>query len=70
VQPLYKTIDGKFTNATGSSTYASKIGTGKLAAPQFAKPPATLGKAPMTKATVASRGDFGGAATARTSTGG
>lgn len=70
VQPLYKTTDGKFTNATGSSAYASNKGTGKLAASQFAKPPATIGKAPMTKATVASRGGFGGAASGRTSTGG
>jgi uncharacterized protein YgiB involved in biofilm formation len=70
VQPLYKTTDGKFTNATGSSTYASNTGTGKLAASQFAKPPATIGKAPMTKATVASCGGFGGAASGRTSTGG
>lgn len=70
VQPLYKTTDGKFTNATGSSTYASNTGTGKLAASQFAKAPATIGKAPMTKATVAARGGFGGAASGRTSTGG
>lgn len=70
VQPLYKTPDGRFTNATGSSTYASNTGTGKLAASQFTKAPATVGKAPMTKATVAARGGFGGATTGRTSTGG
>ncbi len=70
VQPLYKTSDGKFTNATGSSTYQSNKGTGTLAASQFAKAPTTIGKAPMTKATVAARGGFGGAATNRTSTGG
>lgn len=70
VQPLYKTADGRFTNATGSSTFRSNTGTGKLAASQLAKPPATIGKAPMTKATVASRGGFGGAAAGRTSTGG
>lgn len=70
VQPLYKTADGRFTNATGSSTYQSNAGTGKLAASQFAKPPATIGKSPMTKATVAARGGFGGAGTGRTSTGG
>lgn len=70
VQPLYKTTDGRFTNATGSSTYRSNTGTGKLAASQLAKPPTTIGKAPMTKATVAARGGFGGAASGRTSTGG
>ncbi|MDT8853616.1 DUF1190 domain-containing protein [Paracoccaceae bacterium Fryx2] len=70
VQPLYKTPDGKFTNATGSSTYQTNSGQGKLAPSHFAKAPSTIGKAPMTKATVASRGGFGGAATGRTSTGG
>lgn len=70
VQPLYKTSDGRFTNATGSSTYASNTGRGSLAASQFTKAPATIGKAPMTKATVASRGGFGGAGTGRTSIGG
>lgn len=70
VQPLYKTTDGRFTNATGSSTYASNTGTGTLAASQFAKAPATIGKAPMTKATVAARGGFGASASGRTSTGG
>lgn len=70
VQPLYKTSDGSFTNATGSSTYQSNTGTGKLAASQFTKAPTTIGKAPMTKAIVASRGGFGGSATGRTSTGG
>lgn len=70
VQPLYKTSDGRFTNATGSSTYQTNNGTGKLSATQFAKAPTTVGKAPMTKATVVSRGGFGGAATGRTSTGG
>lgn len=70
VQPLYKTSDGRFTNATGSSTFQSNTGKGTLAASQFTKAPATIGKAPMTKATVASRGGFGGGATGRTSTGG
>ena len=70
VQPLYKTADGRFTNATGSSTYNSNNGTGKLGASQFSKQPATIGKAPMTKASVAARGGFGGSATGRSSTGG
>lgn len=70
VQPLYKTADGRFTNATGSSTYNSNSGTGTLAASQFSKQPATIGKAPMTKATVAARGGFGGAATGRPKIGG
>jgi uncharacterized protein YgiB involved in biofilm formation len=58
-QPLYKTADGKFTNAAGSSVYASNSGKGKLSASQFAHPASTIGKAPMTKATATSRGGFG-----------
>ncbi len=70
VQPLYKTSDGKFTNATGTSTYQTNSGTGKLSAAQFTKAPTTLGKPPMTKATVVSRGGFGSAGSGRTSVGG
>lgn len=70
VQPLYKTADGRFTNATGSSTYQSNAGAGKLSSSHFAKAPTTIGKAPMTKASVAARGGFGGAASGRTSSGG
>lgn len=58
-QPLYKTADGRFTNATGASTYSSNTGKASLSASQFARPPATVGQAPMTKTTAASRGGFG-----------
>lgn len=62
-QPLYKTADGQFTNATGSSTYSSNSGKAKLSPSQFTKPPSTIGQAPMTKATAVSRGGFGGSGT-------
>ncbi len=63
-QPLYRTADGKFTNAAGSSTYSSNAGKAKLSPSQFAKPPSTIGLAPMTKTTAASRGGFGGSSIA------
>ncbi|PRY22551.1 uncharacterized protein YgiB involved in biofilm formation [Aliiruegeria haliotis] len=58
-QPLYRTADGKFTNASGSSVYSGNSGKAKLGSNQFTKPAATVGKPPMTKATAASRGGFG-----------
>ncbi len=69
-QPLYKTADGKFTNAAGTSTFNGNSGAAKLGASQFAKPAATIGKAPMSAATAASRGGFGQSSAARTSSGG
>lgn len=66
-QPLYKTPDGKFTNAAGTSVYSGNAGKAKLSASQFSKPPATIGQPPMTKTTAASRGGFGGS---KTGTGG
>ena len=68
-QPLYRSASGNFTNAAGTSSYASNSGSGKLSANQFARPAATIGKAPMTAATVQSRGGFGGSAAGRTSGG-
>jgi uncharacterized protein YgiB involved in biofilm formation len=62
-QPMYKTADGKFTNATGTSAYSSNSGTGKLAASQFTRPPSTIDKPPMSKTAVQSRGGFGASGT-------
>lgn len=59
VQPLYKTPDGKFTNAAGTAAYSSNSGTGKMGASQFTRPPSTIDKPPMSKTTVQSRGGFG-----------
>ncbi len=58
-QPLYRTADGRFSNPAGASTYSSNSGRAQLNASNFSRPQATLGRAPMTKATVASRGGFG-----------
>lgn len=62
-QPMYKTADGKFTNAAGTSTYASNTGGGKMAASQFTRPPSTFDKPPMTQTSVQSRGGFGASGT-------
>ncbi|WP_323765231.1 DUF1190 domain-containing protein [Marinovum sp.] len=69
-QPLYKTSDGRFTNAAGSSTFTSNKGAAKLSTSQFARPASTVGKTPMTRATAASRGGFGKTGAGRTGFGG
>ncbi|MBT9383801.1 DUF1190 domain-containing protein [Pseudooceanicola sp. CBS1P-1] len=71
-QPLYKTANGKFTNAAGTAAYSSNSGKAKLNSSLFKKPQTTLGKAPMTKATLSSRGGFGstGGSSYRSSLGG
>ncbi|WP_417720684.1 DUF1190 domain-containing protein [Salipiger sp.] len=69
-QPLYKTADGKFTNAARTSTYSGNSGAAKLGTSQFARPSATAGKAPMSRATATSRGGFGGFGGGRTGFGG
>jgi len=69
-QPMYRTANGRFTNAAGTSTFGGNSGKAQLGAGQFNRPPATQGRAPMTRAMAASRGGFGGAGTARGSYGG
>ncbi|MDV7143873.1 DUF1190 domain-containing protein [Tropicimonas sp. TH_r6] len=69
-QPMYRTADGKFANASGSNVYSGNSGKAKLGANQFTKPPTTIGKTPMTKASVASRGGFGKTGGARGGYGG
>ncbi|TYB88406.1 DUF1190 domain-containing protein [Oceaniovalibus sp. ACAM 378] len=69
-QPLYKTSDGKFTNAARSSTFSANKGATKLSTSQFTRPTSTAGKAPMSRATANSRGGFGKAGTGRTGFGG
>jgi uncharacterized protein YgiB involved in biofilm formation len=58
-QPLYKTANGKFSNAAGTSTFSGNSGSTKLGTSQFAKPATTAGKPPMTQATAKARGGFG-----------
>ncbi len=58
-QPLYRTANGSYTNAAGTAAYSGNSGRAKLNESQFRKPPTTMGKAPLTHATLASRGGFG-----------
>lgn len=69
-QPLYKTSDGRYTNAARSSTFSSNKGAAKLNTSQFTRPASTVGKAPMSRATAASRGGFGRTGGGRTGFGG
>ncbi|MCF8487407.1 MAG: DUF1190 domain-containing protein [Rhodobacteraceae bacterium] len=69
-QPLYKTPNGQYTNAARSSTFSSNSGAGKMSSSQFARPAATVGQPPMSRATALSRGGFGSTAAGRTSSGG
>ena len=69
-QPLYKTSDGRFTNATRSSTFSSNAGSAKLSTSQFTRPTSTVGKAPMSRATASSRGGFGKVGSSRSGFGG
>lgn len=69
-QPLVKTGEGRFATP-GGTAISSNTASGKLSTNAFTKAPATIGKPPMTRADVASRGGFGKTATARgTSVGG
>lgn len=69
-QPLYKSPNGKFTNAAGTSSFSGNTGAAKLGSSQFTRPAATAGQAPMSRAAATSRGGFGSAGAGRTSTGG
>lgn len=69
-QPLYKTSDGRFTNAARTSTYSSNRGAAKLGTSQFTRPATTAGKTPMSRATASSRGGFGKSGGGRTGFGG
>ncbi|WP_417269704.1 DUF1190 domain-containing protein [Celeribacter sp.] len=64
-QPMYKTKGGQYTNAARTSTFSGNSGATKLNTSQFNRPAATAGKAPMTRATAASRGGFGNSAAGR-----
>ncbi len=71
-QPMYRTANGRFTNAAGTSVFGGNAGRASLSPRQFSRPPVTQGRAPMTRAMVASRGGFGRTptSTARRSLGG
>ena len=61
-QPLYKTPDGRYTNAARTSAFSTNRGAARLNTSQFTRPATTVGQTPMTRATAVSRGGFGGAA--------
>ncbi len=69
-QPLYKTSDGRFTNAARTSAFSTNSGSAKLNTSQFTRPATTVGKTPMTAATASSRGGFGKSGSGRTGFGG
>ena len=69
-QPLYRTAGGQFRTPGGGATYAGNSGKAKLGSSLFARPATTMGQAPMTRATVSSRGGLGSAGSARSGFGG
>lgn len=68
-QPMYRNATGGFTNASGSSSFSSNSGRGTIGAQQFTRPATTMGQAPMSRATAASRGGFGSTSGTRSSGG-
>lgn len=58
-QPMYRTPQGGYTNAARTSTFSSNTGRAALNSSQFARPVATAGQPPLSRATAASRGGFG-----------
>ncbi|PZX15805.1 uncharacterized protein YgiB involved in biofilm formation [Palleronia aestuarii] len=64
-QPLYRTPDGRFTDAGRSSVFSSNTGKARMSSAQFARPATTMGQAPMSRAAAASRGGFGSTGGAR-----
>ena len=66
-QPLFRTSDGKFSTASGSTVLNGNSGRTNLSQNAFKAQPSTARAAPMTRAMVAARGGFGAA---RTSGGG
>ncbi|QFS83248.1 hypothetical protein FIU97_10455 [Roseivivax sp. THAF40] len=69
-QPLYKTSDGRYTNAARTSVFSNNRGATKMSTSQFLRPATTMGQTPMTRATAASRGGFGASGAGRTGFGG
>ncbi|MCF3973360.1 DUF1190 domain-containing protein [Paracoccus salsus] len=64
-QPMYRNASGGYTNAARTSSFSANSGRATMSAQQFTRPAATAGRAPMTRATAASRGGFGGTAGSR-----
>ena len=64
-QPMYRNAQGGFTNAAGTTNFGSNAGRASMSSQNFTRPAPTAGQAPMTRATAASRGGFGGARAGR-----
>ncbi len=64
-QPVVPKAGGGFATPSGGTQVSRLNSTGKMSTSAFTKAPATVGKPPMTRAAVASRGGFGGSAAAR-----
>ncbi|CAM3391665.1 DUF1190 domain-containing protein [Paracoccus nototheniae] len=69
-QPMYRNAQGGFTNATRTTNFGSNAGRAQMGSQTFARPAATAGQAPMSRATATSRGGFGSAGGARSGFGG
>lgn len=69
-QPMYRNAAGGFTNAARTTSFGSNAGRAQMGTQSFARPAATAGQAPMSRATAASRGGFGSAGGSRSSFGG
>lgn len=62
-QPMVRTADGRFSTPSGTQTFASNRGAGKVPAAAFNRAPATIGRPAMSAAQVAQRGGFGASST-------
>ncbi len=69
-QPLYRTSAGNYTTAGGTTTFRSNNGNATLRASNFQRPAATVHAPPMSRATVARSGGFGGSRASGGSVGG
>lgn len=62
-QPMVPKAGGGFSTPSGSQSFASNRGGGKVPAAAFTKGPSTIGRPPMSAAQVAQRGGFGASST-------
>lgn len=62
-QPMVPKAGGGFSTPSGTQTFASNRGAGKVPAATFNRAPATIGRPPMSAAQVAQRGGFGASST-------
>ncbi|SCY30717.1 DUF1190 domain-containing protein [Paracoccus tibetensis] len=69
-QPMYRNAAGGYTNAARTTSFGSNAGRAQMGTQSFARPAATAGQAPMSRATAASRGGFGNTGGSRSSFGG